>query len=121
MGDARGRWDGNTLVVETTNFIHTAWIANNGAAGRIKGIPVSKELHVTERFTRAVENRIDYEVTIVNPKVYTAPWKVYLPLNFDPGYRILEYACHEGNLQMPHALSTGRAIDREREGSAKKE
>ena len=119
MGDARGRWEGNTLIVETTNFDDRAWIANNVATERIRGIPVSEALHLTERFTRVAENTINYEVTIVDPKIYTAHWKVAMPLNLDPGYRIFEYACHEGNLQMPHSLSTGRAVDREREEAAK--
>ena len=117
MGDSRGHWEGDTLVVETTHFNDKGVIQTSGRT-RIKGIGVSEELRLTERFTRVSENLMNYEVTINDPKNYTAPWKVGMPLNLDPGYRMIEYACHEGNQEMPHALSTGRAIDREKEAAA---
>ena len=97
MGDSRGRWDGNTLVVETTNFHDRGWIASSAAAGRIKGIPTSDALHVVERFTRVDADTIRWEVTIEDPNVYTRPWTVAMPLSRDPDYQIFEYACHEGN------------------------
>jgi len=111
-GDPRGRFDGNTLVVETTNFNDKGSIATSAATGRIRGIPHSEELHVVERFTRISEDVINYSVTVTDPKVYTAPWTVALPLNRDPSYKMFEYACHEGNLALPNALSAGRARER---------
>jgi hypothetical protein len=111
-GDSRGRWEGNTLVVETTNFNDKGVIASSAAAGRLRGVPHSDELHVVERFTRVSEDVINYSATVTDPKVYTAPWTVALPLNRDPDYKIFEYACHEGNLAMANALSAGRARER---------
>jgi hypothetical protein len=111
-GDSRGRWEGNTLVVETTNFNDKGVIASSAAAGRLRGIPHSDELRVVERFTRISEDVINYSATVTDPKVYTAPWTVALPLNRDPAYKIYEYACHEGNLAMANALSAGRARER---------
>jgi hypothetical protein len=112
MGDSRGRWEGNTLVVETTNFNDKGSIATSAATGRMRGIPHSEELHVVERFTRVSEDVIEYSATVTDPKVYTAPWTVALPLNRDPSYVMFEYACHEGNLALPNALSAGRARER---------
>ena len=111
-GDPRGHFEGNTLVVETTNFNDKGVIASSAAAGRIRGIPHSEQLTVVERFSRVSEDVINYSVTITDPKVYTGPWTVALPLNRDPTYVIYEYACHEGNLALPNALSAGRARDR---------
>ena len=108
-GDPRGHWEGNTLVVETTNFNDKGSIATSAATGRIRGIPQSEELRVVERFTRAGPDAIDYVVTITDPKVYTRPWTVALPLNRDDDYVMYEYACHEGNLALPNALRAGRA------------
>src|SRR5688572_16026014 len=99
-GDPRGRWDGDTLVVETTNFNDKGSIATSAATGRIRGIPQSEALHVVERFTRTDANTIDYSVTITDPKVYTKPWTVRLPLNRDDTYQMFEYSCHEGNYAM---------------------
>ena len=111
-GDSRGHFEGNTLVVDTTNFNDKGSIATSAATGRIRGIPHSEELHVVERFTRVSEDVINYEVTVTDPKVYTAPWTVALPLNRDPSYLMFEYACHEGNLAMPNALNAGRVRER---------
>jgi len=72
-GDSVGHWEGNTLVVDITNYNGKGWIATNGAAGRIKGIPQSDALHVIERFTRTNADTIDYRVTIDDPKVYAKP------------------------------------------------
>jgi hypothetical protein len=111
-GDPRGRWEGNTLIVETTNFNSKGSIATSAATGRIRGIPHSEGLHVVERFTPVDANTIDYEVTIQDPKVYTRPWKVALPLNRDESYRMFEYACHEHNLSLTNELTGGRALDK---------
>jgi len=111
-GDSVGRWEGNTLVVDTTNFNGKGWIATSASAGRIKGIPQSTALHLVERFTRVDADTIDYEVTIDDPNVYTRSWKVAIPLNRDPTYVIYEYACHEGNSAVAGILGGGRARDK---------
>ncbi|HZL95580.1 MAG TPA: hypothetical protein VFB99_18125 [Vicinamibacterales bacterium] len=117
-GDARGRWEGNTLIVETTNFNDRGSIATSAATGRIRGIPHSEQLHVVERFTRISADTINYSVTVTDPKVYTQPWTVALPLNRDDGYLMFEYACHEGNLALPNALRAVRVRDREAAAAA---
>ena len=111
-GDSVGRWERNTLVVDTTNFNGKGWIASSASAGRIKGIPQSTALHLVERFTRVDADTIDYEVTIDDPNVYTRPWKVAIPLNRDPTYVIYEYACHEGNVAVAGILGGGRAREK---------
>jgi hypothetical protein len=110
-GDSRGRWEGNTLVIETTNYNDKGSIATSAATGRIRGIPQSEALHVVERFTPVDANRINYDVTITDPNVYTSSWTVALPLNRDPNYQMFEYACHEGNISIAAELSGGRAQD----------
>jgi len=111
-GDSRGHWEGNTLVVDTTNYNDKGWIATSAATGRIKGVPQSEALHVVERFTRADRNTIDYEVTIDDPNMYTKPWKVAIPLTRQSNYQIYEYACQEGNRAVENVLSGGRAADK---------
>jgi hypothetical protein len=119
-GDGVGRWEANTLVVDSTNFNGKGWIATSASAGRIKGIPESTALHLVERFTRVDADTISYEVTIEDPNVYTRPWKVAIALNRDPTYVIFEYACHEGNTAVANILSGGRTLDRAAEEAAKK-
>src|SRR5918999_5871255 len=104
-GDSRGRWEGNTLVVDITNYNNKGSVATNVATQRVRAIPQSEELHVVERFTRVDENTINYEVVIEDPKVFTAPWKVAMPLHREPDYQLFEYACHEGNRAVPNTLS----------------
>jgi hypothetical protein len=110
-GDSRGRWEGNTLVVVTTNFNDKGSIATSAATGRMRGVPQTSSMRVTERFTPVSPDRIDYEVTIDDPKAYARPWKVALPFNRDPEYQIFEYSCHEGNYSIPNELTAGRARD----------
>jgi len=112
-GDSRGHWEGDTLVVDTTNYSGQGVIATSAATGRIKGIHESQALHVVERFKRVDADTISYEVTISDPEIYSAPWKVAMPLTRDPNYLIYEYACHEGNLAMGDILRGGRAKDKE--------
>jgi hypothetical protein len=112
-GDSRGHWEGNTLVVDITNYNGKGWIATSAATGRIKGIPQSQALHVVERFTRSSPDTIIYEVRIDDPNVYTKPWTVSIPLTRDPAYRLYEYACHEGNEAVGNVLRGGRALDKE--------
>jgi len=118
-GDSRGRWEGGTLVVETTNYNGKGSIATSAATGRIKGIHESEALQVVERFKRVDANTISYEVNVNDPNVYSAPWKLSLLLTRDPNYVMYEYACHEGNYAMEGILRGGRAKDREAEAAAK--
>jgi len=111
MGDARASWDGDTLVVETTNFHNRGWIASSMAGGRLKGIPTSERLHVVERYRRVSEDSILWTVTIEDPNVYTRPWTISMPLTRDSDYEIYEYACHEGNWAVRGALSGQRVLD----------
>jgi hypothetical protein len=106
-GDSRGRWEGDTLVVDTTNFNGKGWIATNAAAGWLRGIPQTEACHLVERLRRVDANTIQYEATIDDPNVYTRPWTVAFPLNNDERYRIFEYACHEGNYALKNMLSQG--------------
>jgi hypothetical protein len=108
MGDPRGRWEGNTLVIETTNFL----AAGNGIGGNGGGVPYSEDLKLVERFTRLDDRSLQYEITITDPKTYTAPWTVAFPITSEPGYRIFEYACHEGNYAMSNSLSAARAEEK---------
>jgi hypothetical protein len=108
-GDPRGRWDGGTLVVDTTNFNGKGWIATQAAAGRIKGVPQTESLHVVERFTPVDANTIDYQVTIEDPAMYLRPWTVSIPLHRDSDYRLYEYACHEGNRAVEGVLRGARS------------
>jgi hypothetical protein len=112
-GEPRGHWDGNTLVVESTNYNSKGSIATSAATGRIRGIPQTENMTIVERFTRTDANTIDYSVTITDPKVYSKPWTVKLPLNRDDTYAMFEYSCHEGNYALPNALSFGRKRDAE--------
>jgi len=108
LGDARGHWEGNTLVVETTNFLgNTTGIGGNGGA-----TATSDVLRLTERFTRAAADTLNYEATIDDTKTYTRPWTVLLPLTTQPGYRVLPYECHEGNFALSDILSAARAEEK---------
>jgi hypothetical protein len=108
-GDPRGHWEGNTLVVETTNFNGKGMIATNAASARIRSVPETENARITERFTRVDENTINYEVTIDDPKAASAPWKVAMPLVRDDSYKIYEYMCHEANQDyMEITLGGGR-------------
>jgi hypothetical protein len=117
MGDPRGHWEGNTLVVETTNFIgglNGVGTNGNGAA------PYSEDLKLVERFTRTDDRTIQYEMTVNDPKTYTAPWTVAFPITHEDGYQIFEYACHEGNYAMHNLLSAARAEDRAEQNTPRK-
>ena len=113
MGDSRGRWEGETLVVETTNFTEKGWITPNQNAGRMHGVPLTRDLRVVERFTRVSEDILDWRVTVEDPQIYTAPWTLELPLTRDPAYNLYEYACHEGNYSVPNILRGARVKERE--------
>ena len=97
FGDSWGRWEGNTLVVETTN-IHPAQI--------FLRIPPSEDLKVIERFTRVSEETILYDFTIDDPTTYTKPWRGEIPFN-KVDDRLFEYACHEGNYRILSGVLSG--------------
>src|SRR5579864_5159677 len=111
-GDSIGHWEGNTLVVDTTNYNGKGWITTSAASGRIKGTPQSEALHLVERFSRVDSDTISYEAIIDDPNVYSRPWKVAIPLTRDENYQIYEYACHEGNEAVGLVLRGGRALDK---------
>jgi hypothetical protein len=114
LGDARGHWEGNTLVVETTNFLDDkTGIGVNGG-----GAPTSEMLTLVERFTR-VEDGIKYEAAIDDPKTFTRPWKIGMTLTTQPGYQILPYECHEGNIGLWSILSAARVYDKQVEDAVK--
>ena len=100
-GDSRGHWDGDTLVIETTNYSSQA---------RFRG--ASDNLHMVERLTRVGPRTLDYEVTITDPTTWTRPWTVMIPL-MGSDDAIFEYACHEGNIGMEGILAGHRAEERE--------
>ena len=107
MGDSRGHWEGNTLVVETTNFNdHTSGIQVNGG-GR-----VSTALKVTEHITRVAPNLLVWDMTFDDPNTYVRPWTIRLPLKLDNSYIMAEYGCHEGNYAMFNILSGARADEK---------
>ncbi|HLF95595.1 MAG TPA: hypothetical protein VI457_00485 [Methylococcaceae bacterium] len=117
MGDSRGRWEGKTLVIETTNFLGN----RTGITGNGGGIPTSDAMKLTERFTRVGPDEMQYEITIDDPKTYVRPFKVGFPLTQEPGYQNFEYACHEGNNAMFNSLSGARAREKAAaEAAAKK-
>lgn len=109
-GDARGRWDGNTLVIETTNFNDKGMIATSAASGRARGVATSDQMHVVERITPLDKDTLKYEVTITDSKNFARPWSVMMPLNRDDGYLMLEYGCQEGNYALPNELRAGKAL-----------
>jgi hypothetical protein len=112
LGDSVGRFEGDTLVVETKNFTDRTGVGVNGGGQRH-----SEALTITERFTRVADDAIDYRMTVDDPQTWTAPWTMQFPLKRDDGYGMFEYACHEGNLAMFNILSGHRAEEREAAGS----
>jgi hypothetical protein len=111
-GESVGRWEGQTLVVDTTNYNDRGMIATSNATGRMRGVRQSAGMHLVERFTRVTADTINYEATITDPNVYSRPWKVSMPFSRDDGYQIFEYACHEGNHAIANILKGARAQDK---------
>ena len=99
-GDPRGRWEGDTLVVETTNY--SPMSSFMGA---------SDSLRVVERFTRVSEDVLQYEVTVADPTTWAAPWTAMIPLRSSPD-PVFEYACHEGNIGMQGIMAGARALEK---------
>jgi hypothetical protein len=103
LGDARGRWDDRTLVVEITNF-----------TDRTNYYGARETLHLVERFTRVASDMISYQVTIDDPTTFTKPWTIEVPLTKGDEKRnqIFENACHEGNHALTNILAGARAEER---------
>src|SRR5688572_13973160 len=100
FGDSRGRWEGDTLVVETTNFTNKT---NFRGAGQ--------NMRLTERFTRIDQDTLLYQFTVDDPESFERPWSGEIPMNRVPG-PIIEYACHEGNYSLVHTLGAARATEK---------
>ena len=109
LGDSRGRWEGRTLVVETTNFNGRFPMMIQGPGGG--GIPTSESLRVVERFTRSGDNTLEYEIAVEDPVVLTRGWTASLPWRRSPDYYIYEYACHEGNHAISNTLRNSRYLE----------
>ena len=107
-GDSRGRWDGKTLVVDTTNF---------SAKSNFMGS--SENLHLTERFTRVAADEIRYEITMADPTVWTRPWTAMVRLRRTEE-KLYENACHEGNRPLEDILTGARAQEKAAENAASK-
>ncbi len=102
-GDSRGRWEGTTLVVDTTNFLPQSDFMGS-----------SDHLHLVERFTRVAPDRIDYQITIDDPTTWTKPWTAVIRLK-QSAERLFEYACHEGNYEILRDIFAGaRAAEKAR-------
>jgi hypothetical protein len=101
MGNSIGHWEGNTLVVETTNLR-----PESGAGGRY-----TDDAKIVERFTRTAPDELMWEATINDPNVWTKPYTLRYPFKLDPEYRLYEYACHEGNYMMLDSLTAARQLE----------
>ena len=108
-GDSRGHWEGDTLVVHTTNFTNETSFRGSGP-----------EMHVEERFTRVDDDTLLYEYTVDDPDSFTKPWSAAVPMAKSEG-PMFEYACHEGNYAMVNLLAGARAQDETAEGATKTE
>jgi len=115
LGDARGHWEGNTLVVETTNLTDQTSIGANG-----NGLRHSADMKMVERFTRNATDELMYEIRIDDPKTYTRPFTMRVPLISPPGFQLLPYDCHEGNYMLSAVLAGERAEDKAIADDAKK-
>ena len=100
LGDSLGRWEGKTLVVDTTNFTDKTNFRGSG-----------EHLRVTERFTRVDEGTLLYQFTVDDPQSFTRPWSGEIPMKKVDG-PIFEYACHEGNSSMENILRAARAEEK---------
>ena len=100
MGVARGRWEGDTLVVESTSFKEGSRFRNGSA-----------RLRLVERFKPIAPDKIEWSLTVIDPDTWTRPWTYGMELTQDPEQQLFEYACHEGNYAMRNILSAGRAAD----------
>src|SRR5688572_8732039 len=102
MGEARGRWEGHTLVVETTNFRDEPNYRGSNP----------ETVRFIERFTPTSADKVEWSFTVDDPSTWPRPWTFAMPLTRNDEEAVLEYACHEGNLAMPHLLSAARAEEK---------
>ena len=111
-GDSRGRFEGDTLIVETTNFVGNGqlWI-NWGAGGLLYRAATDQNLHLVERFTRTDGDTLLYEFTVNDPTVWTRPWSAAVRMSHIDE-RLYEYACHEANYGLPNMLENARAAEK---------
>ena len=114
LGDSRARWEGDTLVVETTNF---AAKADERAISSRAGLPLvlggGENLRLVERFTRVAADAIDYQFTVTDPTTYVSQWSASVPMSALEA-PLFEYACHEGNYGLPNILRGSRNQDPDR-------
>ena len=110
LGDSRGRWEGDTLVVETTNFSHEAHFFDYRDFRGLTG-----NLHLVERFTRVDAETLHYEFTVTEPTTFTSPWTARVPIT-KTEEPIFEYACHEGNYALANILRGGRVQEQAADG-----
>jgi hypothetical protein len=108
LGESRGHWEGNTLVVETTNFNGKGDLTNSGVPGSPALTPATEGERVTERFTRTGNDTIDFEMRVEDPDVVSSPFAVKFPLKLDNKYQMFEYACHEGNMAIRGYIENSR-------------
>jgi hypothetical protein len=120
MGESRGHWEGNTLVIETTNFRTGPSATNIGVMGSPPGnrFPISEQMKTTERITRLNNDFLLYEIKTEDPVILTRSWTARYPLKLDPSYEWWEYACHEGNRTIGDYINSSRA-ERARQSEAK--
>ena len=104
-GHSTGRWDGDTLVVDTVGFNERFWMDR-------RGFPHTEQLHIVERFTRTSLERMTYEITIEDPGAYTRPWTSGFYLVWTPDWENFEYVCQENNLAPNLMIGTEREVDR---------
>ncbi len=111
LGESRGHWEGDTLVVETTNFAHglDTGLTSGGVPGAGAPQPTSDNMKITERFTRTSDTSIAYEMVVEDPEVLTTgSFKLQYPMLRDNDYKMYEYACHEGNTAVRYYIETSR-------------
>jgi hypothetical protein len=110
LGESRGHWEGNTLVVETTNFNGLVGHTSAGVPGSPRPMePETPNMKIVERFTRTAANTIDFKMTITDPTVLaTGSYTVAYPMYLDNTYEMYEYACHEGNTAVRNYIQTSR-------------
>jgi hypothetical protein len=108
MGSARGHWEGDTLVVETTNFKQRSTYRNANA----------DTLRLVERFKRTSADRVEWSVTVEDSSTWTKPWTFSMPLTRNDDEAVELYECHEGNHAIFNILSAARAAERDKSGEA---
>ena len=104
-GHSIGRWEGDTLVVDSVGFNEAFWFDRSG-------LPHTAQLHMIERFTRADSKTMKYEVFVEDPGAYTAPWRSHFLLGWDPGQELFEYVCQDNNLASDLLVGSQDSIDR---------